>query len=332
MSVTRRLLFSALCCTVLGVGCDTPRTERSAGPSDRQLPYPARSDSIAGPGSPLLDGFVVEDGSWLLGAPFPYHTVLVGTGTEESHGRNWYSWSAYLALTGDPHAVAAGFLRQGRSLGFSDGNVEPECETDKRCGGELYREEDGTSSDRVTLTVETVRGAKGLSNWETDLAIVTVGGIGGTKKPQVTDRAVDNGDARPESPSGDIPSVGDRFGGVQFEVDGRPVGRKVWLTVEGNSRLVMPPLLDPRGETLGPTMIAIFRIEGDVRSLMGRYRGQAQSFYPGDPSSEEWELNADVDVTQYASYCPAGCGGYEAVAIQWIDGVTYGLIRAGTRS
>lgn len=42
-------------------------------------------------------------------------------------------------------------------------------------------------------------------------------------------------------------------------------------------------------------------------------------------------LDDETDLTEYATFSPGGCGTFEPTAAKWI-GVTYVLLRAGTRS
>lgn len=304
-----------VCSLVVLVTLTFACTENQAERED--FPYPVLADAVAGPGSDLLDGFIVEDGSWLLAAPFPWREA------SESDTES-YGWTAFLALTDRPRIVTAAYLQQASDLGFT-GSSRARCESDIHCSGDVYRQ---IGPERVTFAVEAVRGEAGLAGSETKIVIISLAGPLQPRANQGVSREVPS---ELRLPGGDLPSQGERFGGVQFEVDGRSVGDKVWLRLEKGSRLVVPPLLDPR-DTLGPTLIALLRFDNDSRSVVSAYLEQLRDYYSGDLDMQTWELAGGFQAHRAIGYCPGGCGDYEISSIRWFDGATYGMIRASTRT
>lgn len=83
------------------------------------FPYPVVEEVLGPPGSPVASGFVVEEGSWLLGAVFPQSLELVSDPSRQRSPMSKRSWSAYFVVTGNHADVFESYAAQAAGLGFA---------------------------------------------------------------------------------------------------------------------------------------------------------------------------------------------------------------------
>lgn len=300
---------------------------RSRGPNE--LPYPVEHASIAGPGSELLDGFSVQEGSWLLGAPFPRHHVVTDPAAPGRIVNESYGWDAVLALTGDPRRVAQRYLDLALRVGFEDATAHVRCESNDRCDAQATTRFEG--GEEHTFGVSALRSESKLDGYPSVFVRLTVAGLRQGPLLTATDAAATKArpKATPRFHEGRLSGEGDDFGNIRF-----PLGdqKRVSFVVEPGSRLVAPSQHDHLAGDLGPAMIAVVKLGRDDDALIARYVRQSRAFYPDGAWTDTWELSGGVKVVQHKSFCGGGCGRFDAVFIEWSDGSTYGLMSASTRS
>lgn len=118
--------------------------------SDAGEPNPQIAEGVPplpGPGTELLDGFVVPEGSQLLGPVFPFPQGTYAGQLPES------AWSASLVVDGDPRVVVDDFLDQAVTAGLE---VKSNCEVGPRratCSAHARRVVAGFDEEQVFFQV-----------------------------------------------------------------------------------------------------------------------------------------------------------------------------------
>jgi hypothetical protein len=355
----KALLLVLIACLTLA-SCTRSAVQRlSAGPGE--FKFPVDTDSTMGPGSPLVEGFVVEDGSWLLGVPFPEKVVAITPanphlGTQES--TRWrYKWSALFAVTGNPETVAKRYLEQARRLGLTEGSTALRCteaDTKKSCVGAVSKPSDASEAGALRLQVKSVVDDQKdqRSGWPPSYLLIHGGGLGLTTPPEPTKVAAaltegsptpepknataESAQDRPSSPAGKLPAPGERFGGAVLKVDGTEVREPVTFTVEPESHIVAPPAFDygylndittlPRG----PGILTVVAL--DRPDAAAGYSAQARKRYQDETKlTQEWRWGEKL-VRQTVLSEGGGGGIFKAISVTDENGRGYLLIGATTRS
>jgi hypothetical protein len=203
---------------------------------------PVVEGAVHGAGTEIRDGFVVAEGSWLVGVPFPRDVRDGG-------------WFAVVLVTGQIHRVVRDYTRQARALGIDTG--DPRCTVDSNgvsCGF------GGSARARATsATIEADIYRDPRFNPRSHLLLT------------YTNQGTDEGKAGPGERSlqsvrytplpSEWPSLPDDVGdGFGFAV-----------TLERGTRVVAPPL------ELGQRRYAVLAVIGDTADVLARYDRQLRA-------------------------------------------------------
>lgn len=302
MTRSRSLALATASLLILAV-CSRPAAD-----DDAPLTPPVRDQWLSPSGTPLLDGFVVAEDTRLLGAPLPVRVDL-------SEGSGWIEWSAYIILIGDHRTALSSYLRQAHDLGFK-GDRHVRCSQSHEtviCGAGASLEGATKRARTTSFDIQSFRTGRGANGWPVSLGRLSVAHLDGSDLddlPDASNRWTDGGEA---PSSNDLPGPGDELGRLRFRVDGRAVGETVSLTVEEGSELVTAPAIFD-GD-LSPTLVAVFRLTGEPRSIVQAYRRQASRFYPDGPEEPRTWSTSSWETIHDELHCRGGCGSYEARAV-----------------
>lgn len=304
--------------------------EQQSGRGD--IPYPVDESSIRGPGHPLLGGFQVAEGTWLLGAAFPRH-VVVNIPADERTNRaasqlDVFGWDAVLALIGGAEEAVQRYLEQAASVGFPAESQESRCAEESgtmTCDGFATRSGE-TEQTEVLLEIRAVAGGV-IADTEYPQAFVHihVDGLEDPPEPRATSDRPD--DEKPNYAGGKPSQEGERFGG-NAEKD-RPARQTPSFKVAPGSRLVAPPYTEEHAIP-APVQYAVVRITGSKDAALADYQNQARAYYPRIARDEGFTVNGAA-VSESTMNCPGGCGFHEARSI--VQGEqTFLLLKSSPRS
>jgi hypothetical protein len=242
---------------------------------------PVRENITRLAGADIADGFVVAEGSALVGAPLPFlYSTMAGEEPLEDDG-----WTAILLVTEPGRAVMERYVEQAVSLGFPVGRFH--CETDEAedllaCSAEAFEGfsyDDGYDHGR-SLTMDLLQGPAHRTRPPLSSIVITHRRVGDAPYPRAepTDSAPTGTDVAGEVPVGwpAIPDVGEQFWSSRpFEV------------VPGTILLAHPTGLGgtPSGGTL-----SIFEVTADPDDVFAAFvaqrpDGRSGRTDPVDPAS-----------------------------------------------
>lgn len=173
-----------------------------ASPGDHSVAVPTIAPGVTSPaGTPLADGFVVAEGSVLIGEVYPNLRVLRSPAEMPSPTTGERSgWTAQLLVVGDPLAVFNDYVAQAGELGYP---MDGGCSIDEaqstsipladydgdagrllRCAGEYYRSTDVEPIDVLRVAVEMFVGdLSGLPARHVNVSLTQVGDGSGDPEP-----------------------------------------------------------------------------------------------------------------------------------------------------
>jgi len=240
-------------------------------------PIPVAPDAIRTEGEPIADGFTVVPGTALVGDVFEMVKPEM-KGFEQPDVPDDRVWYAVLLVTADLPGVVQAYGRQARALGF-DRHGGTECSagtTSSFCRG-IWTDKDAG----LVVSISDGRGhvptgpTSHLVLWYADFGEFSMGSGTAPASAEREDGAMP---ALPRVwPA--LAGVGERMfvahdvgrpnydGGQSVPMHGVPPA----LTVAAGSELASPVA----GSTLG--WVAVLRVTGDPREVLGRYRQQLRA-------------------------------------------------------
>ena len=261
---------------------------------------PVASSASGSPGSALPDGFVVADGSTLVGGAIPTGV----TGTLNGVPVADQGWTALLVVDGDAEDVVENYIAQAEAQGLHlrqppemvtvDGEpivIGPPGHTWARCAGAAnsdyvcgaHLQSVGRTSPR-SVSIELTRG--GTPERPLSHAVVTYATTDLAWEHGGSDAFGDPAAIDPDAPSSwpTPPSAGESLDSGQG-----PLGD---LTVEPGSEVAGPPYGDGYTATL-----AVLEVTDDPEAVLDAYRSQLAELLGASSVGDVERLVVDADTT-----------------------------------
>jgi hypothetical protein len=250
----------------LAAGCSDDGGDEAVPPLAEELP------PLPGPGTELLDGYVVPEGAELIGGLRVGPQLIYDEHEPES------SWYARWVVDGDPRPVIDDLLDQAVAAGL---DVRSNCETRNQtlaCSGRARRVVDGYEVEQLEFTATRGKhehgGGVSYQQWAPGVY------------PQDTAHAFDEADVRwSDGPPFDPPAliVEGHYPEVGESLVDHPLPPDTPLTVAEGTVVAEPVVADACGFT------ALLYVPGDIEPVVEHYREQFAAW--------EAEFGPDVERT-----------------------------------